>query len=193
MRIIFLVFFTFLWASVFSQKDTVQKPYHGNRYFGVGFNYTSPAAGLSAKIPFWKNELIQVSFSQRSYNWNYFGFMGWGYSWRFYGAEYQHRFEEKVIGEKHFYIPFVYIGGGLGQTKWNGDYFWYFGNEWERSQEWFGYNLGAGIEFFPAAFKNNIGITSKIGFGSYATANMYGSSNNSGYLMYGGSVFYYLK
>jgi hypothetical protein len=101
--------------------------------------------------------------------------------------------EEKSIAGKHWYVPFLYLGGGMGVTNWKGDYFWYFGGDWEKTQEWIGYNLGIGVEVFPSFFNNNIGITSKIGFGSYATANMYGGSSNGGHLMFGGSMFYYIK
>jgi hypothetical protein len=195
MKFLFTLSLSLILGLLYSQTDSMSvdtlPPYHGHRHLGVGFNYTSPAPGLSAKFPLWKNELIQISYSQKSYSWDYYGMVGWGYSWLFYSAEYQHRFEEKLLGNKVHYIPFVYAGGGFGQTKWNGDYFWYFGGTWEKTQDWFGYNLGGGVELFPPIFKNNLGITAKLGFGSYATANMYGYSSNGGHLLFGGSAHYY--
>lgn len=188
--VIFLVFLAFI-----SNGQSDSTDFRGNHQLGMGFNYTSPAPGLSVKLPFSKSNQIQLSYSSREYDWNYFGLVGWGYKWKFYGVEYIHRFlnNKGLIGGKHIYVPFVYIGGGLGQTKWNNDYFYYFGGEWERVQDWVGYNLGMGVEVFPAIFNDNIGIVSKLGFGSYASANSFGGSSNGGHLLFGGSMFYYLK
>ena len=185
----------FVLLSVYTQaqkKDKANDDKFGKRHFGVGFNYTQPAPGLSAKISILKNDQFQFSVSQKSYQWDFEGFVGWGYNWNFYSAEYQHRYEPVMWLEKIQVYPFIYAGGGIGQIRWNADYFWYFGDGWEKNQEWYGYNLGGGAELFPPFFKNNMGFTLKLGFGSYAKANSFGYSQNGGYLLFGGSVHYYI-
>lgn len=174
-----------------TRPDTAETK-HGKRHFGVGFNYTSPAPGLSAKLSLSRRDMFQFSMSQKEYQWNYAGYVGWGYKWNFYSVEYQHRFDPVIWMENVQVYPLIYACGGIGQTRWNANYLWYFGDGWEQYQDWHGYNLGGGVELFPTFFKGNMGFTMKLGFGSYATANSFGYSVNGGHLLFGGSVHYYI-
>jgi hypothetical protein len=194
MKYAILLIVIFLSGQVYSQDSTSvkHKAEQGNRAFGIGFNYTSPAPGLSVKVPITRRDHFQFSYSEKSFQWNYFGLVGWGYKWNFLSAEYQHRFDPILWLNKVQVVPMIYAGGGMGTINWNQNYLWYFGNGWEQKQDWYGYNLGAGVELFPAFFKNNLGFTFKAGLGSYATANALGFSANGGRLLWTGSVHYYL-
>jgi hypothetical protein len=194
MKIKLVLFCLLLSNALLAQVDSLKKSdaEKGNRYFGIGFNYTSPAPGLSVKISISKNDQFQFSYSEKSFQWNYFGLVGWGYKWNLMAAEYQHRFEPILWKGKVQVIPMLYAGGGLGTINWNQNYLWYFGSGWEQKQEWYAYNLGAGVELFPSFFHNNLGITFQAGLGSYATANALGYSSNGGKLLWTGSVHYYI-
>jgi hypothetical protein len=184
--------FIILHSSAQDESLSIKPAESGNRRFGIGFNYTSPAPGLSAKISAFKHDHIQLYYSEKSYQWNYYGLIGWGYKWNFLGAEYQHRFDPILWHDKIQIFPLIYGGVGIGKINWNENYLWYFGSGWEKKQEWYGYNLGGGVEMFPSFFKNNMGFTMKLGFGSYATANALGYSANGGALLFTGSVHYYI-
>jgi hypothetical protein len=153
-----------------------------NRTFGIGINWTFPATGFSAKYAFQDNLKIQGSFSIRSY-----GSDIYKYTWSMYGASLEYCFKESSFGNGEI-IPFLYAGGGRGVLNYGEA----FGLQ-DDNFGWWAYNVGAGLEFFPSFLDGNLGITSKIGFGSIGAGSGVGGVSVNGVFMYGAGFHYYIN
>ncbi len=155
---------------------------NGNRTFGIGLNYMFPSPGLSIKFGLTENIKIQATAMYRTY-----GIGGYSYSWSMLGAELHYCFNESDLGRGSL-LPFVYAGGGRGGLRYD-EAFGFADNTFS----WWSYNVGGGLEWFPEILNNNLGFTSKIGYGSIGSGSGFGAVAIKGAFMYGFGIHYYFK
>jgi hypothetical protein len=154
----------------------------GNRTFGVGVNYMFPAPGLSVKYGFTERIKVQASAMFRSY-----GVAGYNYRWTMFGAELHYCFNESDL-RKGSVLPFVFAGGGRGGIKYD-EAFGFADN----TLSWWSYNVGGGLEWFPAFLNNNLGFSWKLGYGSIGAGSGFGDVSIRGVFMYGFGIHYFIK
>jgi hypothetical protein len=153
-----------------------------NRVFGIGINWTFPATGFSAKYAVSDKIKIQGSLSVRSY-----GSDIYKYRWAMYGASVEYCFDESDFANGSV-IPFLYGGGGRGTLNYGEGYGFIDDN-----YGWWSYNVGGGLEFFPSFLDGNLGITTKIGYGSIGVGSGIGGVAVNGVFLYGFGFHYYIK
>jgi hypothetical protein len=176
---LFLASSIFLWALDPPSSGYSSKSNSNRRKFGVGINYTYPAPGLSAKVQLSEKLKGQFSVFRRSYD-----FSGYSYSWSMYGAELDYCFKESTV-KKGAVSPFVFGGLGRGLINMSD-----FGTD---NTNWWAYQVGAGIEWFPLFLDGNLGITWKLGYGNVGASTGFGDVSVNGVLLYGFALHYYIK
>ena len=161
-----------------SNKITASRRGGSEHKMGVGINYSYPAAGISARFKVADQIKVQGTFSYKNYG---------TYSWNVIGAEVNYIFKESNTGIGQI-DPFGYASFGRGTIKFTDPLLQSLIKE---NFHWYGWNIGAGAEWFPEILDERIGIIAKLGFGSYGT---YGLSTGvrSG-LLYGGGIHYYFN
>jgi hypothetical protein len=146
----------------------------GNRRIGIGAQTSFPIYGLSAKIGFTDQIVGQAIIAPYSVSSGDFG-----YSISFYGVRGIYRFTEP----DRFAVPYAFVGGGLIRSTLK------LGSLGSSSANLLGWNLGAGLEFFPS-FLDNLGSSVELGYGAMSVGAL-GLSINS--ITYGVGVHYYFK
>jgi hypothetical protein len=122
----------------------------GNRNLGFGLQSSFPTYGLSAKFGISEKLLGQVIVapfaSAKSKD--------FGYSVNFFGARANYRLSDPDASA----VPYAFAGAGVIRSSMT-----FMGNKTTNS--YLGWNLGAGIEFFPG-FADNLSASAELGYGS---------------------------
>lgn len=145
---------------------------------GVGINYSYPAPGLSARFKIADQIKLQASLSYKNYGL---------YSWNMIGAEVNYIFKESDTGIGQI-DPFGYASFGRGTIKWTDPFLQSLIKE---NYHWYGWNIGAGAEWYPEFLNENVGIIAKLGFGSYGSYGI--TAGVATGLLYGGGIHYYFN
>lgn len=122
----------------------------GNRNIGVGIQSSFPTFGLSARVGITDQVMAQAIVAPFSASSGDFG-----YSVTFYGARGIYRFTES----DRTAVPYAFAGAGLIRSTLK------MGSLGSTSSNMLGWNLGAGLEFFPS-FLDNLGASVELGYGA---------------------------
>lgn len=122
----------------------------GNRNIGVGLQSSFPTYGLSARIGITDQILAQAIIAPFSSSAGDFG-----YSINFYGGRGIYRFTES----DRTAVPYAFAGAGLIRSTLK------LGTMGTTSTNMLGWNIGAGLEFFPG-FLDNLGASVELGYGA---------------------------
>ena len=122
----------------------------GNRNIGVGIQSSFPTFGLSARVGITDQVMAQAIVAPFSASSGDFG-----YSVTFYGARGIYRFTES----DRTAVPYAFAGAGLIRSTLK------MGSLGSTSSNMLGWNLGAGLEFFPG-FLDNLGASVELGYGA---------------------------
>jgi hypothetical protein len=126
------------------------KAQDGNRNLGFGLQSSFPTYGLSAKIGISDRLLgqaIAAPFASAKSK-------DFGYSVNFFGARANYRLSDPDASA----VPYAFAGAGIIRSSMT-----FMGNKTTNS--YLGWNLGAGIEFFPG-FADNLSASAELGYGS---------------------------
>jgi hypothetical protein len=123
---------------------------NGNRNLGFGLQSSFPTYGLSAKIGVSDQLLCQAivaPFSSAKSS-------TFSYTMNFYGVRANYRLSDP----ESTLVPYGFVGTGVIRSTYN-----FMGSK--SSSNYLGWNIGAGLEFFPN-FLDNLGASAELGYGS---------------------------
>jgi opacity protein-like surface antigen len=146
----------------------------GNRNIGVGLQSSFPIYGLSAKIGITDKVLAQAVVAPFNSSSGDFG-----YSINFYGVRGIYRFTDA----DNSLVPYGFAGVGLIRSTLK------MGSLGSTSSNMLGWNLGAGLEYFPN-FLDNLGVSVELGYGAMNVSSV-GVSVSS--ITAGGGIHYYFN